>query len=192
MTRKKRMIVAVSVAVLTVTVVAALLLLRKKPAAFEPERVTKAVATEQGMAEFIKVKLFFLSETSAYMRPVQREVEVPEIREELYRKFVSLLLAGDSEHITPAPGGTQLRSLFYLDSKKMLVLDFNERLNRDFPSGSTAELQFIYFLVDNLCYNFREIEKVQFLVDGNESKTLSGHIDLENPFYPDFSWLKDE
>ena len=138
------------------------------------------------------MKLFFLSETSPYLQPVYREIEVPEIREELYRKFVSLLLAGDSGHITPVPGGVQLRSLHYLVAPQMLLLDFSESLGGAFPGGTTAELEFIYFMVDNICYNFREIKKVKFLIGGNESKTLAGHIDLERPFFPDFAWLKDE
>ena len=90
------------------------------------------------------------------------------------------------------PGGVQLRSLYYLVGTEMLVLDFNEPLGSAFPGGTTAELEFIYFMVDNLCYNFREIKKVKFLIGGNESKTLAGHIDLEKPFFPNFDWLKDE
>jgi hypothetical protein len=33
---------------------------------------------------------------------------------------------------------------------------------------------------------------VKFLIGGNESKTLAGHIDLEKPFFPNFDWLQDE
>jgi hypothetical protein len=168
------------------------LLTRKRPAAFEPERLSKAAEKGGAITEFIKVKLFFLSETSSAMQPVYREIEVPEYREELYRKFVSLLLAGDGEHITPVPAGVELRSLYFLGKKEMLVLDFNDTLAASFPGGSAAELEFIYFMVDNLCFNFSEIKKVKFLIGGNEVKTLAGHIDLERPFFPDFDRLKDE
>jgi len=190
MTRRTRTVLLFSVALALILLLA--LLLRKKPAEFEPERLSKTAASGGGIAEFMKVKLFYLSETSSYMQPVFREIEVPEYREELYKKFISLLLAGDSGHITPVPGGVELRSLYYLDKKEMLVLDFNELLGTSFPGGTTAELEFIYFLVDNLCFNFREIKKVKFLIGGNESKTLAGHIDLEKPFFPDFNWLKNE
>jgi hypothetical protein len=191
MTKKTRTVLAISVAALLLVLLAALLL-RKKSPGFEPELRHRVVDQGAEIAEFIKVKLFFLSETSAYMQPVYREIEVPAIREQLYRKFVSLLLAGDSGHITPVPAGAQLRGLYFLASKEMLVLDFNDQLSTDFPSGTTAELEFIYFMVDNLCYNFREIKKVKFLIGGNESKSLAGHIDLERPFYPNFSWLQGE
>lgn len=171
---------------------AAYRLLRKAPVAFEPERLTREEGHGDSIAEFIKVKLFFLSETSRQLQPVFREIEVPEIREDLYRKFVTLLLAGDDAHITPVPGAVQLRSLHFLGGSGMLLLDFSESLAGSFPGGTAAELEFIYFMVDNICYNFREIKKVKFLIGGNESKSLAGHIDLERPFFPDFSWLGDQ
>jgi germination protein M len=191
MTKKTRTLLAISSAAVAVLLAAALLLW-KKPAGFAPELLKRTAEKGGAVTEFIKVKLFFLSETSPYLQPVYREIEVPEIREELYRKFVSLLLAGDSGHITPVPDGVRLRSLHYLVTPQMLLLDFSESLGGAFPGGTTAELEFIYFMVDNICYNFREIKKVKFLIGGNESKTLAGHIDLERPFFPDFAWLKDE
>ena len=191
MTKKTRRLVAISSAALAVLLAAALLLW-KKPAGFEPELLKRTAEKGGAVTEFIKVKLFFLSETSPYLRPVYREIEVPEIREELYRKFVSLLLAGDSGHITPVPDGVQLRSLHYLVAPQMLLLDFSESLGSAFPGGTTAELEFIYFMVDNICYNFREIKKIKFLIGGNESKSLAGHIDLEKPFFPNFDWLQGE
>jgi len=193
MTKKTRMVLAISVAALIVILtLTLLLLLRRKAPDFEPELRNRVVDQGTDIAEFVKVKLFYVSETSAYLQPVSREIEVPALREELYKKFISLLLAGDSGHITPVPGGVQLRSLYFLAGKEMLVLDFSDQLSADFPSGTTAELEFIYFMVDNLCYNFREIKKVKFLIGGNESRSLAGHIDLEKPFYPNFDWLKDQ
>jgi spore germination protein GerM len=191
MTKKTRTVLLISVAALALILLLTLLL-RKKSPGFEPELRNRTVDRGTDIAEFIKVKLFFFSETSAYLQPVYREIEVPVIREQLYKKFVSLLLAGDSGHITPVPDGVQLRSLYFVAGREMLVLDFNDQLSTDFPGGSTAELEFIYFMVDNLCYNFREIKKVKFLIGGNESKSLAGHIDLERPFYPNFDWLQGE
>ncbi len=190
--KKTRTVLQVSLAVIFVIALLAIVLLRKKTAGFEPELLNKAGVSGAVLTQFIKVKLFYFSETSVYLQPVYREIEVPELRVELYRKFIALLLAGESGHITPVPDGVQLRSLYYLDGKEMLVLDFNETLGSAFPGGTAAELEFIYFMVDNLCYNFQEIKKVKFLIGGNESKTLAGHIDLEKPFYPNFEWLKGE
>lgn len=191
MTAKARNYLFISIAVFFFAAFLVVVCSRKKAEQPEPELLSRTV--ENGsVTQFIKVKLFYYSETSAFLQPVYREIEVPEIREGLYKKFIDLLLAGNSGLITPVPDGVQLRSVFYLQKMELLVLDFNDSLINDFPGGTTAELEFIYFIVDNICYNFKEIKKVKILSGGNENKTLAGHIDLEKPFFPDYNWLKDE
>jgi hypothetical protein len=157
----------------------------------EPELLSKTTGNGT-TAQFIKVKLFYCSESSALLQPVYRELQVPDIREDLYKKFMNMLLAGSSGLITPVPGGVQLRSIIYLPKMEMLVLDFDDNLVNAFPGGTAAELEFIYFIVNNICYNFSEIKKVKLLSGGNEIRTLAGHIELEKAFFPDFSRLKNE
>ena len=140
---------------------------------------------------FIRVKVFFLTERSRYMRPVKYEIERPEIKEELYKKLIDLMIRGEENYIAPIPEGLRLRSLFYVEKQKIVILDFSEELINKFPSGTADELEFIYFVVNNICYNFKEIKKVKIMVSGNEYRTISGHIDLENPFYPNFRYIRD-
>ena len=191
MTVKTRNYLFISIAVFFFSALLIVICSRKKAEHLEPETLRRTVE-DGSIAEFIKVKLFYFSESSGFLRPVYREIEVPEIREGLYKKFIDLLLAGNSGLITPVPDGVQLRSVFYLQKMEMLVLDFNDPLINAFPGGTTAELEFIYFIVDNICYNFKEIKKVKILSGGNENKTLAGHIDLEKPFFPDYSRIKNE
>jgi spore germination protein GerM len=105
---------------------------------------------------------------------------------------VNLLIKGEENYISPIPEGIQLRSLYYIEDENLLVLDFNEELIVKFPAGTNTELEFIYFFVDNFCYNFKEIKKVMFLVAGNNIKSLSGHIDMEGPFYPNYGYIIDK
>ena len=191
MTAKARNYMLISIAVFLFAALLVVVCSRKK--AERPEAGILSKITEDGAsAEFIKVKLFYYSEASNFLQPVYREIQVPEIREELYKKFIELLLAGSDGLIIPVPDGVQLRSVYYLQKMEMLVLDFNDNLINAFPGGTAAELEFIYFIVDNICYNFKEIKKVKILSGGNENKTLAGHIDLEKPFFPDFNWIKSE
>lgn len=140
----------------------------------------------------ITVKAFFFIERSRFMRPVQYELELSGIKEEGYRQFIDLLLKGKEDYIVPVPEGVVLRGLYFIEKKKMLVVDFNEELINNFPGGARAELEFIFFIVDNICFNFDEVKKVKFLISGNEYRTLSGHIDIENAYYPDYRYLKDD
>jgi hypothetical protein len=164
---------------------------RKKSTGPEPEIVSKT--NPNGViAEFLKLRLFYYTESSALLQAVHREIQIPDSREELYKKFMDLLLAGSSGMILPVPEGVQLRGLFYLPKMELLVLDFNENLVNAFPGGTAAELEFIYFIVDNICANFPEIKKVKFLSGGNEIRTLAGHIEMDQAFFPDLSRLKSE
>lgn len=141
--------------------------------------------------ELLKVKIFFLTEDPSYMKPVEYEIERPTTYQEIYRSFIELLLKGAENAITPVPEGTTVRSVYYLEKKQLLIIDFSEELTNRFPAGSTSELEFIYFIVNNICYNFKEIKAVKFLVSGNGIGELSGHIDMQNPFYPDQMYLKN-
>jgi spore germination protein GerM len=191
MTERTRRYLPIILAVVLFTALLIGVLSRKKDGRPDPEILSKT--SENGsVIEFIRVKFFYFSEASGLMQPLIREIRVPEVREDLYKVFIDLLLSGGSGQVTPLPEGVQLRSVFHLPSLGMLVLDFNDKLISAFPAGTSAELEFIYFIVDNICYNFKEIKKVKLLSGGNENRTLAGHIDLEKPFYPDFSWLKNE
>lgn len=141
--------------------------------------------------ELLQVKIFFLTEDPAFMKPVTYELERPPIYQDIYWKFVELLLKGAENCITPVPEGVTVRSVYYIEQKKILVIDFSEELINRFPPGSTSELEFIYFIVNNICYNFKEIKAVKFLVSGNEYGELTGHIDIGNPFYPDQMYFKN-
>lgn len=143
-------------------------------------------------ASVMKVKAFFFVETSRFMYPVEYEFQLSAVRKENYRKFIELLLKGKENYITPIPEGVQLRTTYLIERQNMLVVDFTEELIHNFPAGTTSELEFIYFVVNNICYNFKEVKKVKFLIAGNEYQTLSGHIDIEHPFYPNFRYLRDD
>lgn len=141
---------------------------------------------------FIKFKVFFFEENQGLMKPVVYEIERPRLKEENYSRLLDIMLRGDKNFITPVPDGVKVRTLYYVAEENLLVLDFGDELTARFGGGATAEMEFVYFIVDNFCFNFKEIKKVKFLVMGNPIKTLGGHLDMESPFYPDFSFLAEQ
>ncbi len=158
----------------------------------------RAIEDKKGKTETVtdsekdieKVKIFFLTERSYLFTPRVYEIEKPEDRLELYKSFLSVMLEEAPKFIAPYPEETKLQSVFYIADKQMIVLDFNEELIIRFKGGSRGEIEFIYFFVNNLCYNFPEVKKVKILVAGNEYKTLSGHLDLETPFRPNYKYFR--
>lgn len=161
---------------------------KKKPGILAEDKTGEEVAEQ----ELINLKVFFLREESRLMSPKYYEIERPAVTLDLYRKYIDLLLSREENYITPVPEGVRLRSLYFIEKRQLLVLDFSEDLINKFPAGTSAELEFIYFIVDNICYNFKEVKMVKFMISGNEYKELTGHIDMEHPFYPDFRYIKNQ
>jgi hypothetical protein len=56
-------------------------------------------------------------------------------------------------------------------------------------SGSTAEIQRVYSLVDSVALNVPQVNRVVLLWNGTQRITFSGHLDTSRPLVPDRSLL---
>ena len=62
------------------------------------------------------------------------------------------------------------------------LVDFSAEIQENHPGGVATELLTVYSIVNSLILNIAEIEVVKILIEGQESLTLAGHIDLQQPF----------
>ena len=128
------------------------------------------------------VTLYFLSEDKPNLSQEKREIPVFDSVSLKARRIVNELLAGSEKGlICPFPEKTQLRE-FYLSEDGTAFVDFSGEVRNDHPFGSSADIATVYSLVNTLTFNIKEIKQVVILVDGRESQTLGGHIDLTKPF----------
>ncbi len=67
--------------------------------------------------------------------------------------------------------------------------DFSEELRTSHWGGSTGEILTVYSIVNTLAER-PEIDRVQFIIDGEEIETLAGHIELSEPLDPDPGWVE--
>jgi hypothetical protein len=104
------------------------------------------------------------------------------------KQVVELLIQGPQfpEHAPTLPGGTTLRE-FFLSPDGTAYVDFSLDLARRHPGGATSEVNSVYSVVNSLTHNFREIRRVQILVQGREVETLSGHLLLSRPLSVDYT-----
>ncbi len=79
------------------------------------------------------------------------------------------------------PGGTKVRSL-HLTPEGECYLDLSREVREGLPGGVLTETLAVEAVVRTLTANFPEIRQVQILVGGMEAETLSGHVDLSQPF----------
>ena len=133
------------------------------------------------------VRLFFLSEEDSLLHPEPREILAgPSIVEEAEQVVEELIRGSDKGYISPLPPETKLRQLF-VTKDGVAYVDLSREIMEKHPSGSSAELATVYSIVNTLAYNFKPIKKVFLLVEGSEKETLSGHINLSQPFVPLYS-----
>jgi len=98
------------------------------------------------------------------------------------REAVSALLMSPRAWQAPVLKNLRLAAL-YLDTSGTAYVDLTPAgRDRDFRGSVGDELLAIYSMVNTLTQNFEEVKQVHFLIDGRESETLAGHIDLTDSF----------
>ena len=128
------------------------------------------------------VTLYFVSEDDSLLHPEVREVlERPSVGEMGRQVVEELLLGSQKGLICPFPPETKLRE-FYLSEEGVAYVDFSREIRDGHLKGSSADVATVYSLVNSLVENFEEIKRVFILIDGRETQTLGGHIDLTRPF----------
>jgi hypothetical protein len=117
----------------------------------------------------------------------RRELQVTESPRDRARKIVNGLLAGPKAQnlYRPFPQGVRLGSVLLVDD--VIYLDLVWDRHPEPPSsGATEEIQRIYSLVDSICLNVPEVQRVALLWNGFQRVTF-GHLDLSQPMRPDRS-----
>jgi spore germination protein GerM len=138
-------------------------------------------------AELKKVRLFFVSDEDGLLHPEEREIVASPIPEREAAEVVEELFKGSRQGlISPLPAEARLRQV-YLTKEGTAYVDFSREFGDRHPSGSSAEIDTVYCLVNSLTFNFASIKRVFILINGDEKETLSGHLSLTKAFLPDFS-----
>ena len=101
---------------------------------------------------------------------------------ELGKRIVQALIDGpDGDGTRTLPASAVVRDVFISDDGTAYV-DFNEKVTEDYPGGVQMELISIYSVVDSLALNLEGVSAVKLLINGKESETLAGHMDLRFPY----------
>lgn len=105
------------------------------------------------------------------------------------KQILAELIAGSKEGRDAAlPVETKLREVFVTD-QGLAVVDLTKEASSNHPGGLTQEITSIYAVVNSLTENLSAVAGVQILIEGVETETLAGHVDLTHPFSRDLSLL---
>ena len=155
-------------------------LYQAKPAqATGGDRRASVIETRQQLTSV--AHLYFADKDSLFLiaeRRVLRHLEGPT---NFSRKIVEALINGPSGGYTRTiPQDTILRAV-YITEDGICYVDVSAQIKEYHPGGVQSELLTLYSLVNSLILNIPEIKAVKILIDGNESMTLAGHIDVQDP-----------
>jgi len=148
-----------------------------------------AAAPAPAAGPAVKVSVFFVRPSDGLLAPEEREIPASDSLIQQTEAYIGELIKGPTGDMAGAvPPGTKLGRI-YITREGTAYVDFSRELVENHPSGTTAELSTVYAVVDGLTFNFKAVKKVFILVDGEERDTLAGHISLDRPFLPDYSYL---
>ena len=131
-----------------------------------------------------EVNLFLFDTTALTLVPVKTERRLhAELTKRLSQIITALIQETPPNFRNTIPRGTVLNEA-YIDSQHTAYLDFSNHLTDGHIGGTTAELLTIMAILKTVFDAFPdEIEQVQVLIDGEEVKTLAGHLNLSQPLH---------
>lgn len=119
--------------------------------------------------------LYFVDSANGKLVPEVRQIDVKEIIDNPYEKIMNLLIEGSqSESIgRTVPEGTKINCITL--EKENLIVDLSKEFASQYESGSDAEKQMIYSVVNSFL-ELKEVSTVTFLIDGEKKEGM------EKPF----------
>jgi len=126
-----------------------------------------------------KVNLYFGTDDAMNLKLEKRDIR----GRNLYLEAVMELIKGPTDpNLTKTiPDGTEVLNIS--KDGDIIVVDFNDKIVKNHWGGSTGERITVYSIVNTLG-QFEKINKVKFLIEGEEVNTLVGHMDLSTPLEP--------
>jgi len=136
--------------------------------------------------EVVEVNLYFSDSQAMYLVAEKRKIsQAPSLAKQA---IVELIKGPESSDLYPTiPEGTQVNEVYIVDD--IVYIDLSEEIFKNHPGGSSGELMTVYSIVNTLT-EIPMIKGVQILVEGNEMKSLVGHIDISMPLLRDEDWIK--
>jgi len=128
------------------------------------------------------VQLYFSDKENSFLIAEERKLSHGTNPAQFGQTIIAALIQGPTEGLMRTiPAGTKLLALF-VDPDGTAYVDLTATLSDAHPGGIQSEQMTIFSIVNSLILNIPEINAVKILIDGRESMTLAGHIDLRFPF----------
>jgi spore germination protein GerM len=132
-------------------------------------------------AQTTLVNLYFSDKDNEFLIAEERTLSHPDNPAFFARSIVEALIKGPQRGLVRTiPEKTAIRAI-YVTQEGICYVDLTASIADLHPGGIKSELLTIYSIANSLVLNVPGIETVKILVNGNETATLAGHIDLQAP-----------
>lgn len=140
------------------------------------------VISEPAHTQLQKCTLFFFDTNSLRLAGEERELHLSQdVTERLKQTVTQLLSESISGLYQTIPKGTFLHEV-YVDEQSTAYLDFSHHLKDGHIGGTTSEALTVAAILRTVKLNFPdEIRRVQILIEGLETDTIGGHVDISKP-----------
>ena len=177
--------IAVSTVTLTIVVVILVILIScdaKQPDTTATPPPSPIVISESAQTQLQKCTLFFFDTNSLRLAGEERELNLSQdVTQRLKQTITELLNDSISGLYQTIPKGTVLYEV-YVDEQSTAYLDFSHHLKDEHIGGTTSEALTIAAILRTVKINFPDdIRKVQILIEGLETDTIGGHVDISKP-----------
>jgi spore germination protein GerM len=152
-----------------------------QPAAVRRQLEKNPQPADMAPSQAIPAHLYFSDKNNQFLMAEERVLKSSKNPEFFARSIVESLIKGPQQDLARTiPAETGVRAV-YLTPQGICYLDLTSGVAENHPGGIRSELLSIYSIVNSLVLNVAEIEAVKILINGDESMTLAGHIDLQIP-----------
>ena len=105
------------------------------------------------------------------------------------RQIIDALIQGPFSGLARTiPATTELRAIYI--NERTAYVDLTREVAVSHPGGVLSELMTIYSIVNTLVLNVNAVDQVKILIAGQETETLSGHIDIRFPLNADMLLIR--
>lgn len=187
MIRNPRTLIAGLVIVIVVGVYITSSMMMKEPSTHpssgsENQTGRKSSVPDTQLPKKTVAHLYFVDKGKPYLAAEERVLVSSDDPAQFGKSILEALIAGpEQEFVRTIPQNVELNAL-YVTPDGHAYVDLSESVSTMHPGGSETELLTLYSIVNSLVLNVPGIEMVKILIDGRESDTLAGHIDLRFPF----------
>jgi spore germination protein GerM len=142
----------------------------------------RSSVADMSIPEKTAVHLYFVDKGRSYLVAEERVLDQSDDPARFGKTILDALIEGPEQELAPSLPKTAALNAFYVTPAGVAYVDLAESASTMHPGGGETELLTIYSIVNSLVLNVSAIKMVKVLIDGRESDTLAGHIDLRFPF----------